>query len=178
MSKSIYCVGKIKGNQTIMNVAVNNSEVSDASKPAKRIDIVTIRMVKEGSILYKNRKVGSPNDAYILFKEFLADADREMLVVCSLDTKNQPTSINVASIGSISSAIISPREVFKPCLLSNAASLIICHNHPSGDPSESIEDINITKRLYECGKLLGIDLIDHIIIGDERFVSLKEKGII
>lgn len=146
---------------------------------AKRVDIVSIKMVKEKSISYENRKISSPDDAQYLCRRFLDELDREQLIVVSLDTKNQPTSINVASIGSLNSSIVHPREVFKVAILSNANSIIIAHNHPSGDPTPSKEDINITERLKEAGKLIGIDLIDHIIIGEEkRFISLKEKGLL
>lgn len=145
----------------------------------KRVDIVSIKMVKEKNIKYEKRKITSPSDAEILCRNFLEDSDREKLIAISLDTKNQPTNINVVSIGSLNSSIVHPREVFKLAILSNANSIIISHNHPSGDPTPSREDINITKRLKECGELIGINLIDHIIIGDEgSFTSLKEKGII
>lgn len=178
MSKYIYCIGKLKGNQTIMEVALENNKEPIKSGPAKRVDIVRIQIIKESSILYKDRKVASPNDAYNLTKKFFECADREQMIVCSLDTKNQPITINVCSIGTLNSSLVHPREIFKPVILSNAASIIVVHNHPSGDPEPSPEDVNITHRLKECGKLLGIDLVDHIIIGDERFISLKEKGIL
>lgn len=146
---------------------------------SKRVDIVSIKLIKESSIQYIGRKVSSPSDAANLVNDFLYDIDREVLVVVSLDTKNQPTNLSVCSMGSLNSSIVHPREVFKTAVLSNAASILIAHNHPSSDPTPSQEDINITKRLYESGKILGIDLIDHIIIGDKtKFVSLKEKGII
>lgn len=146
---------------------------------SKRVDIVSIKMVKEKSIKYETRIISTPNDAQYLFRRFLEDSDREQLIVVSLDTKNQPTTINVASIGSLNSSIVHPREIFKSAILSNANSIIIAHNHPSGDVNPSKEDISITKRLKECGELIGINLIDHIIIGDNnRFISLKEKGII
>ncbi|MPN37272.1 hypothetical protein SDC9_184788 [bioreactor metagenome] len=158
-------------NYSEMIVAENNT-------PAKRINIVSIKMVREASILYGVRKINSPADAVDLGKKFLEDSDREQLVVCCLDTKNQPLALNVVSVGSINSSIAHPREVFKASILSNAASIIIFHNHPSGDPTPSNEDINITNRLKESGKIIGIDLIDHIIIGDDSFCSLKEKGIL
>ncbi|MDP4145764.1 MAG: JAB domain-containing protein [Bacillota bacterium] len=161
-----------------MEAAIKNGEVYEKSIPAKRVDIVSIKMVKEASMLYKGRKVSSPSDAYKLIKEFLEDADREEMIVCSLDTKNQPTNINVVSIGTLNSSLVHPRELFKVATLSNAASIIVVHNHPSGNPEPSSEDINVTHRLKECGKLLGIDDIEHIIIGDGSFVSIKEKGIL
>jgi len=172
MSKSIYCVGKIIGNQRDMIVAENNNS------PAKRINIVSIKMVREATMLYNVRKISSPTDAAELGKRFLEDSDREQLLVCCLDTKNQPLALNVVSVGSLNLSIVHPREVFKPAILSNAASIIIFHNHPSGDPTPSKEDSNITNRLKESGKIIGIELIDHIIIGNQSFCSLKEKGIL
>lgn len=146
---------------------------------SKRVDIVSIKIVKEKSVKYENRRISTPGDAQYLCRRFLEDSDREQLIVVSLDTKNQPNTINVASIGSLNSSIVHPREIFKSAILSNANSIIIAHNHPSGDANPSKEDISITKRLKECGEIIGINLIDHIIIGDNnRFVSLKEKGII
>lgn len=144
----------------------------------KRISIVSIKMVREASVLYDIRKIGSPKDAVELGEKFLGDADREQLIVCCLDTKNQPTAINIVSIGSLNSSIVHPREVFKPAILSNSASIMLFHNHPSGDPAPSREDISITERIKESGRILGIELIDHIIIGNDSYCSLKEKGII
>ena len=150
----------------------------DKKEPAKRINVVSIKMVKESSILYDIRRIQDPKDAVELGKRFLEESDREQLLVCCLDAKNQPTAINVVSVGNLNSSIVHPREVFKPAILSNSASIILFHNHPSGDPTPSKEDTNITERLKESGKILGIELIDHIIIGDNSYCSLKEKGII
>lgn len=101
----------------------------------------------------------------------------ENLWLITLDTKNNITGIFTVSTGSLNSSIVHPREVFKRAVLQNAASIIICHNHPSGDITPSQEDINITKRLYEAGKILGIELLDHIIAGDNSYTSLKEEGV-
>ena len=150
----------------------------DKKEPAKRINVVSIKMVRESSILYDIRRIQAPKDAVELGKRFLEESDREQLLVCCLDAKNQPTAINVVSVGNLNSSIVHPREVFKPAILSNSASIILFHNHPSGDPTPSKEDTNITERLKESGKILGIELIDHIIIGDNSYCSLKEKGII
>ncbi|MDD3223208.1 MAG: JAB domain-containing protein [Clostridium sp.] len=146
--------------------------------PAKRVNIVSIKMVREATMLYNIRTINTPKDAVELGRRFLEDSDREQLLVCCLDTKNHPIAINVVSVGSLNSSIVHPREVFKPAILSNADSIIIFHNHPSGDPVPSKEDINVTKRLKESGKIIGIEAIDHIIIGDNSFCSLKEKGMI
>lgn len=145
-------------------------------KPAKRVDIVSVKLVKESSMLYKQRRVRSPQDSYELFRDYLGDVDREHFVVACLDTKNQPTNISTVHIGSLNASIVHPREIMKTAILSNAASIICCHPHPSGDPTPSPEDIDVTERLAEVGKIVGIELLDHIIIGDGKFISLKEKG--
>ena len=143
----------------------------------KRIDIVKVKLVKESSILYEQRRITSPSVAANLMEAFLDGLDREELIVIALDTKNQPTTINVCSRGSLNSSIVHPREVFKTAILGNAASIVIGHNHPSGDTTPSNEDLNITKRLIDAGKILGINLIDHIIVGsDGEYTSLKERG--
>ncbi|URN83912.1 JAB domain-containing protein [Acetobacterium wieringae] len=147
--------------------------------PAKRVNIVSLKMVKEGHILYDVRKLSSPSDAAGLGRKFLDEADREQVIVCCLDNKNQPVSVNIVSMGTVNSSLVHPREVFKTAVLSNAASIILFHNHPSGDPEPSQEDINITERIKEAGKILGIELLDHIIIGSEnQFISFKEKNMI
>ncbi|WP_137743748.1 RadC family protein [Robertmurraya siralis] len=145
---------------------------------AKRINIVSLKLVKESSLLYKERSVRSPEDGYRLLKLFLEEKDREHFIVASLDTKNQPVSINVCHIGSLNASLVHPREVMKSAILSNAASIIVGHNHPSGMSEPSKEDIEVTKRLVEAGKIIGIDVIDHIIVGEDSFTSLKEKGYI
>ncbi|HFR4142336.1 TPA: RadC family protein [Bacillus cereus] len=146
------------------------------NQSAKRVDIVKLKMVKESSLLYKERRVKSPEDASLLFRQFLDGADREYFIVLCLDIKNQPTAINVCHIGSLNSSIVHPREVLKPAIISNAASIIVAHNHPSNDPTPSSEDLEVTKRLIEAGKVVGIDVLDHLIVCEGSFISLKEKG--
>lgn len=109
-------------------------EMEGKRTPAKRVDIVSLRLVKESSMLYKNRSVSSPEDGYDLLKQFLGEVDREYFIVICLDTKNQPTAINICHIGSLNASHVHPREVMKPAILSNAASILIRHNHPSGQP--------------------------------------------
>ena len=146
------------------------------SNMAKRINIVSIKMVKESSFLYQTRTVSSPNDAYEMIREQLKDLDREQFIIACLNTKNEPTNISVVSVGTLNKAIVHPREVFKTAILSNAASIMAFHNHPSGETTPSQQDIQLTNRLYEAGELLGIKLLDHLVIGDGTFTSLKEKG--
>ncbi|VUZ23643.1 Uncharacterised protein [Acetobacterium wieringae] len=144
---------------------------------AKRIQIVSLKMVRESTILYEVRKISSPKDAAGLGQRFLEEADREQVIVCCLDNKNVPINLNVVSMGTLNTSLIHPREVFKTAIMSNAASIVLFHNHPSGDPEPSQEDISITKRIADAGTLMGIELLDHIIIGLEgRYLSLKEHG--
>ena len=146
------------------------------SNVAKRINIVSIKMIKEASFLYQTRTISSPKDAYEMIKEQLEGLDREQFIIACLNTKNEPTNITLVSVGSLNKAIVHPREVFKTAILSNAASIMAFHNHPSGETTPSQQDIQLTNRLYEAGELLGIKLLDHLIIGDGTFTSLKEKG--
>ena len=98
-------------------------------------------------------------------------------MVLMLDTKNRVIGINTVSVGILDSALVHPREVFKPAILCNASSIILAHNHPSGDPSPSFEDQRVTKRIKEAGDLLGIEVLDHVVVGEQgRFCSLKERG--
>ena len=151
-------------------------EVVCMSNVAKRINIVSIKMVKESSFLYQTCQILSPSDAYEMIKEQLEGVDREQFIIACLNTKNEPTNITLVSVGSLNKAIVHPREVFKTAILSNAASIMAFHNHPSGDTTPSQQDLQLTNRLYEAGELLGIKLLDHLIIGDGSFTSLKEKG--
>ena len=146
------------------------------SNVAKRINIVSIKMVKESSFLYQTRQILSPSDANEMIKEQLEGLDREQFIIACLNTKNEPTNITVVSVGTLNKAIVHPREVFKTAILSNASSIMAFHNHPSGDTTPSQHDIELTQRLYEAGNLLGIKLVDHLIIGDGTFTSLKEQG--
>lgn len=145
---------------------------------AKRVDIVGIKLVKESSFLYQQRRICSPKDRYEVISHFLENADREHVVVLCLDIKNQPTNISVCHIGSLNASIVHPREVMKTAVLSNAATIINAHNHPSGICDPSKEDIAITERLVDAGDIMGIPLLDHLIIGDGTYISLKEKGYI
>lgn len=142
------------------------------------VPIFGIKLVRADYVSLSQRaKIRSPRDIVNLIGKMLESSDREMMVAILLDTKNGVTGLHVVSIGDLSSAVVHPREVFKAAILANAASLILGHNHPSGDPAPSPEDIAVTRRISEAGELLGIELLDHVVIGDMgRFTSLKEKG--
>lgn len=123
-------------------------------------------------------KITSPTDVANLLMEDMRYLKKEYFKILLLDTKNQIISIEDISVGSLNSSIVHPREVYNPAIKKSSASIILVHNHPSGDPSPSKEDISITKRLVEGGEILGIKVLDHIIIGDNKYISLKEKDII
>ena|SRR5690349_19510130 len=105
-------------------------------------------------------------------------SDREGFAVLHLDSRNALRSIEVASVGSLNASIVHPREVFKGAILANAASIILSHNHPSGNAEPSEEDLAITRRIKECGRLIGIDLLDHVIVTDSQFTSFKERKLL
>ncbi|MBB6445873.1 RadC family protein [Bacillus benzoevorans] len=120
--------------------------------------------------------IRSPEDGAKYMMNDMRFLTQEHFVALYLNTKNQVLHKQTIFIGSLNASIVHPREVFKQAIRRSAASLICLHNHPSGDPSPSREDIEVTKRLNECGKIIGIELLDHLIIGENKFVSLKEKG--
>ncbi|CAI6082349.1 RadC family protein [Cohnella sp. JJ-181] len=121
-------------------------------------------------------RIHRPQDASELLMEEMRHLREERFVCLFLDTKNQVIAIETLSVGSLSAAIVHPREVYRAAIRRSSASIICAHNHPSGDPTPSAEDIALTKRLAEAGTLVGIELLDHLVIGDNRFVSLKELG--
>jgi DNA repair protein RadC len=122
-------------------------------------------------------KVKSPEDAIQAVKNKLKGKKKEHFLVLSLDTRNHPIDTQIISIGSLDSSIVHPREVFKEAISSCAASVIFIHNHPSGDPEPSEDDIKLTKRLVEAGGILGIEVLDHIVIGDNEYLSMKAKNL-
>lgn len=122
--------------------------------------------------------INSPSDVADLVMEEMRNLDREHFRIMHLSTRNNVLGISAVSVGSLNSSIVHPRECFKEAIRRNANSIILLHNHPSGDPAPSREDLDITRRLTEGGKILGIEVLDHVIIGEKRYVSLKEQGII
>jgi len=120
--------------------------------------------------------IRSPEDGANYVMNDMRFLTQEHFVCLYLNTKNQVLHKQTVFIGSLNASIVHPREVFREALKRSAASIIAVHNHPSGSPDPSREDIEVTKRLVECGKMIGIEILDHLIIGENKFVSLKEKG--
>ncbi len=121
-------------------------------------------------------KISSPEDVYRRIYPKVREQKKELFIELCLDTKNQIIKEETISVGSLNANVVHPREVFKIALAESAAHIIVAHNHPSGDPTPSTEDIEITKKLAETGKIMGITLLDHVIIGDGRHFSMKEAG--
>ena len=135
---------------------------------------------KERSVNYPelDRKMNSPEKVVSLAKDFLRmhENTEEYLYMVCMDVKLNMTSVFEISHGNVNSSIFGVREIFQKALLANAANIILMHNHPSGDPTPSREDIEVTKRAVEAGKIVGVSLLDHIIIGRTGYCSLKERG--
>lgn len=129
------------------------------------------------TLTYDDRyTIRSPEDGANYVMHDMRFLSQEHFVCLYLNTKNQVLHKQTIFIGSLNASIVHPREVFKEAFRRSAASIICIHNHPSGDPTPSREDIEVTKRLAESGKIIGIEVLDHLIIGENKFVSLKEKG--
>ena len=140
------------------------------------VPLVRIHAVKEQNLPYGKRQLNTTQEVVEFSGQILEDADREYVLVLSVDTKCAPVGIEVASIGTLNQALIEPREIFKHAILSNALGIFIIHNHPSGDVTPSTENRLVTERLENAGKILGIKVLDHIILGEYgKFYSLEEE---
>ena len=140
-----------------------------------------LTVVKESSSKYEiSNIISSPQDIVNVLTHVLKiqEEAEEIFVLITLDTKNKITGIFEVSRGSIDSSIVHPREVLKRALLNNSANIVVAHNHPSEDPTPSKNDINITLRLKEASDLIGINLLDHVIIGGSRYCSLHEEAVL
>jgi len=125
----------------------------------------------------KKPLVKTPEDIVALVRSRLKGKKREHFLALLLDTRGQLIKVSEISVGSLDTSVVHPREVFKEVISASAASVIFVHNHPSGDPEASEDDIKLTKRLAEAGEIMGIDVLDHIIIGDKEYLSLKRKDL-
>ncbi|MCH1942413.1 JAB domain-containing protein [Holdemania massiliensis] len=135
---------------------------------------VGIRMVKEKDY-YLSHPISSPKEAIRFVIKNFGDFDREVFIVVNLSTNNIPVNLSVVSMGSLDAALVSTREIYKTAILSNARAILLLHNHPSGNLKPSKADLDITKKIVACGKLLDVTVLDHIIFNDRTFLSLREK---
>jgi DNA repair protein RadC len=144
------------------------------------IPIYKVALVREGVQEAPERVISSPQTAATVLRKYLDGCDREHLVVLLINKKNHLIGINTVSIGSLDSSLAHPREVFKPAIIGNAAGIILGHNHPSGDPEPSQADRTLTCRLHDVGEIIGIELVDHIIVGgnSDNYTSFRELGLI
>lgn len=136
---------------------------------------VRIEMVKEKQVKYKEH-ISQAETAAEVIKTIIGNTDRETAVVLCLDAKNKINAVNIVSVGTVDATLTHPREVFKAAILSNAVGIIFAHNHPSGDTTPSEEDEKVVKRLIKAGYILGINVLDAIILGDDGFYSFKEEN--
>ncbi len=164
--------------------ALSKSDVIELRKTlgigdAKACQIVASFELGRRLLTYESKPpIRTPQDVADMFMSELRYLKKEIFKGVYLDTKNRVIADETVSMGSLNTNIVHPREVFKKAIEKSAASIILVHNHPSGDPTPSNEDIELTKRMREAGNLLGIEVFDHVIIGDGKYISLKEKELI
>lgn len=145
-----------------------------STKPSKRIEVVSLRMVREKpALFYPNRFIRSPKDAADLFRQFIDDCDREVFCILCMNSKNEPTAIHQVSTGTLNASLVHPRETFKLAILNNSASLIATTT-PLGMLTLALR---IRRLRRDSGILLGIYLLDHLVLGYDSFVSMKERGL-
>jgi len=170
---------KFDGLRLLMNASVEEISNIKGIGEAKAVQLIAAFELGKriNRLQYDERfMIKSPDDCAEYMMDEMRFLEQEHFVCLYLNTKNQVIARETIFKGSLNASIVHPREVFKEAFRRSASSIICLHNHPSGDPTPSREDIEVTKRLVECGKIIGIELLDHIIIGEHKYVSLKEKG--
>lgn len=143
---------------------------------ANAIPRYRVMLVKESQANLSPVKIMDSQTAYRLLAPLFDGLDREHFMVVALDAKHAVIGVNTVSIGSVTLSIVHPREVFKPLILMNASAVLLAHNHPSGDPTPSQEDRVLTRRLKDGGDLLGIAVLDHVVLGEDRYYSFADHG--
>ena len=173
---------ELDGLDGLLNVSFEEASKIKGIKKVKACQIIAMMELfnrfKTLKSQKENLKISSPKDVSTLLINEMSNFKQEVFKLILLNTKNIIIGTKDVFKGTLNSSIVHPREVFKEAVQRGSANIIVCHNHPSGDPNPSKEDIDITLRLRECGNIMGIGLLDHIIIGNNKYVSLKEKGII
>ena len=153
--------------------------MNDTVTKTYRIPRQRVSLVREAYIRSEWKSFHNSGELYRFGMEHLFDdADRESFFVLMLDSKNRLIGVNLVSMGSLNSSIVVARECFKPAIVASAAAVIFCHNHPSGDAAPSREDRECTQRLVEAGRILGIRVLDHVIVGEGEHFSFADAGIL
>ena len=143
------------------------------------ISVYRVSLIKERTLPYAHAAhVLSPKEVYELITEYLQGTDREHFIAIFLDSRSAVIGMHTVSVGTLTESLVHLREVFKGAILANAASIIVAHNHPSGEPLPSEADLGVTTKLTESGRLLGIPLEDHVVIGPEGFTSFRQAGLL
>jgi len=140
--------------------------------------VYKVILVQDSAVPVANKYIRAPEDATKIINGYLQGADREHFVGLYLNSANALIAIHTVSVGTLNSSLVHPREVFKLALMVNAASVIVAHNHPSGNAEPSQEDLAVTKQLVEAGKILGIPIHDHIIAARDTYTSFAERGLL
>jgi DNA repair protein RadC len=169
-------------NQTAL-ATVSSPEKSTTGRPSERrlsreyIPVYRVQLVRERTVTGEQRRsIRNPDDVVAILKDELLKSDREKLISVMLNAKNVVIGMEVVSVGSLTASVVTARELFKSAILASAAAVIISHNHPSGDPTPSQDDIRLTERISKAGELLGIKLLDHVIIGELGHYSFSDAG--
>ena len=144
-----------------------------------QLQLVRVEIVREPASTYSGEGSISLATQVLPYLEQIRFADREQFACIHLNARSAPLGIEIVSVGSLSASLVHPREIFKAAIMNNAAAVILAHNHPTGDPSPSSQDLELTKRLCQAGEILGIEVLDHVIVTPrENFLSMKEAGIL
>ena len=139
-----------------------------------------IALVREPGVLLAQRpELRTPAAAVPVLAQYIGESDREHFVIAMVTIRRTLIGLHTVSVGCLSSSLVHPREVFKPAILASSAALLLAHNHPAGDPEPSAENVALTRRLASAGQLLGIEVLDHLVLGEAgRYVSLRERGVL
>ena len=182
ISLSNRILSELDGLDGLLNLNIEDISKIKGVKNVKASQILAIvelfNRFKTLKATKEQLKITSPKDIGNLLINEMSNLNQEVLKVVLLNTKNIVIGDKNIFKGTLNSSIVHPREIFREALKSGCANIIISHNHPSGDPTPSKEDINMTLRIKECSNIMGIGLLDHIIVGNNKYISLKEKGII
>lgn len=182
LSLSQRVLGELNGLNGLLNASYKDITLIKGIKQVKASQILALVELGRRLNALKGKaddiSINSPQDIGNMLRSEMSGLNQEVLKLIVLNTKNKIIKVKDVFKGTLNTSIVHPREIYSEAIKSGGASIIICHNHPSGDPTPSKEDINITERIKQCGKIVGIELLDHIIVGDQKFLSLKEKGIL